>query len=82
MYRKLLELAPGLGGLAQAIGAALLPQGKAEAALAMVQQEVDEGSRLAVLPIMLQANGRKAEADEALKALIARWADRRAFLWP
>ena len=31
------------------------------------------------LPIMLQANGRMAEADEALKALIARWADREAY---
>jgi tetratricopeptide (TPR) repeat protein len=28
---------------------------------------------------MLQANGRMAEADEALKALIARWADREAY---
>ena len=28
---------------------------------------------------MLQANGRMAEADEALKALIARWADRGAY---
>ncbi len=31
------------------------------------------------LPVVLQANGRKAEADEALKAQIARWADRGAF---
>ena len=79
MYRKVLELAPGVAWFHQAIGAALLQQGKAEAALAMVQQDVDEGSRLLFLPIMLQANGRKAEADEALKALIARWADRGAF---
>ena len=27
----------------------------------------------------MQANGRKAEADEALKALIAQWADRGAY---
>ena len=45
----------------------------------MVQQEVDEGTRLAYLPIVLQAAGRQAEADEALKAQIAHWADTGAF---
>jgi hypothetical protein len=74
MYRKVLDLVPGRGGTHQRVGAALLLQGKAEAALAMVQQDVD-WSRLWLLPIMLQANGRMAESDEALKALIARWAD-------
>jgi hypothetical protein len=42
----------------------------------MVQQ--NEWSRLWYLPIMLRANGRMAESDEALQALIARWADRAA----
>jgi tetratricopeptide (TPR) repeat protein len=79
MYRKALELAPGAPWIRGNIGAALLQQGKTEAALAMVQQEADEAFRLLILPIVLQANGRKAEADEALKALIARWADRGAF---
>ncbi len=45
----------------------------------MVQQEADEASRLMILPIILQAAGRQAEADEALKAQIARWADTGAF---
>ncbi len=45
----------------------------------MVQQDVDEGVDCGYLPIMLQANGRKAEADEALKALIAQWATRGAY---
>jgi hypothetical protein len=44
----------------------------------MVQQEVDEANRLAILPVVLHAVGRKAEADEALNALIARWGD----TWP
>jgi len=79
MYRKALELAPGAVWFHNLAGAALLQQGKAEAALAMVQQEPDEGYRLYFLPIMLHANGRKAEADEALQALIAQWADRGAF---
>ena len=79
MFRKVLELAPGFAVDTQAIGETLLLQGKPEAALAMVQQDADEGSRLLFLPIMLQANGRKAEADEALKAQIARWADTGAY---
>jgi hypothetical protein len=76
MYRK--ALAPDAVCTRSAIGRALLPQGKAEAALAKVQQD-DEGSRLIYLPSMLRANGRKAEADEALQAQIARWADRGAY---
>ena len=79
MYRKLLELAPGFLWTRACLGKTLLAQGKPEAALAMVQQEVDEVDRLAYLPIVLQAAGRKAEADEALKAQIAQWADRGAY---
>ena len=41
----------------------------------MVQQENDEENRLTILPIALQAAGRKTEADEALKALITKFAD-------
>ena len=39
----------------------------------------DAGARRAYLPIFLYAAGRRAEADEALKALIAHWADSGAF---
>jgi hypothetical protein len=56
-----------------------LMQGKPEAALAMVQQEADEVERQAYLAVMLQAVGRQAEADEALQAQIAHWADTGAF---
>ena len=34
----------------------------------MVQQEADEGNRILYLPIVLQAAGRQAEADERCKA--------------
>jgi tetratricopeptide (TPR) repeat protein len=44
----------------------------------MIQQEVDEANRLALVPVMLHAVGRKAEADEALNVLITRWGD----TWP
>ena len=39
----------------------------------MLQEEVDEGARIAYLPIMLQGTGRQAEADAALKELVAYW---------
>jgi TolB-like protein len=52
----------------------LLVQGNPDAALAMLQEELDEGARIAYLPIMLQGTGRQAEADVALKQLVAYWA--------
>jgi tetratricopeptide (TPR) repeat protein len=79
IYRKLLELDPDFPWTHAYLGKTLLAQGKPEAALAMVQQDLDEASRLLYLPIVLQAAGRKAEADEALKAQIAQWADTGAF---
>jgi TolB-like protein/Flp pilus assembly protein TadD len=75
MYRKVLEQAPNSAFAPSWLGKTLLAQGRPEEALAMVQQEVDEGDRLAYLPIVLQAVGRKAEADDALQAQIAQWAD-------
>ena len=79
MYRKLLDLAPDFYWTRAYLGKTLLAQGNVEAALAMVQGDVDEGSRLWVLPIVLQATGHRGEADEALKALIAQLADTCAF---
>ncbi|HUK83228.1 MAG TPA: TIR domain-containing protein [Verrucomicrobiae bacterium] len=78
MYRRELEVAPDSMFVHVDIGGALLLQGKPEAALAMVQQDV-ERTRPAFLPIVLQANGRMAEADAALQALIAQCADRCAY---
>jgi TolB-like protein len=79
LYRKLLELEPGFLWTRSYLGKTLLAQGKPDAALAMVQQEADEATRLWFLPIVLQAAGRQAEADEALQAQIAQWADTGAF---
>ena len=79
MYRKLLELEPDFAWTRTYLGKTLLAQGKPEAALAMVQQEVTRGIDCCCLPIVLQAAGRQAEADEALKAQIAHWADTGAF---
>jgi adenylate cyclase len=53
----------------------LLVQGKADVALATLREEVDEGARIAYLPIMLQANGRQSDSDAAMKELVAYWGD-------
>jgi adenylate cyclase len=78
-YRRLLEVAPGFLWTRSYLGKTLLAEGKPEAALAMVQQEDDEENRLVFLPIALQAVGRKAEADEVLKGLIAKFAHTKAY---
>jgi tetratricopeptide (TPR) repeat protein len=75
----LLEIAPGFLWTRGYLGKTLLMQGKPKEALAMVQQEADEEERLAYLAVVLQAAGRQAEADEALQAQIAQWADTRAY---
>jgi TolB-like protein/Flp pilus assembly protein TadD len=78
LFRELLELEPGFLWTRRWLGKTLLAQGKSEAALTIVQQDVDDANRMSILPVMLHAVGRKAEADEALNALIARWSDS----WP
>jgi len=79
LYRKLLELEPDFLWTRSYLGKTLLAQGKPDAALAMVQQEADQATRLWFLPIVLQAAGRQVEAGEALQAQIAQWADTGAF---
>jgi serine/threonine-protein kinase len=54
------------------LGKTLLAEGKAEAALAMVQQENSGEFRQKYLPIVLRAVGRTADADDALQALVAK----------
>jgi TolB-like protein/Flp pilus assembly protein TadD len=78
-YRKLLELVPDYAWARGYLAKTLLAESKAEAALAMAEQEADEANRLDVLPIVLQAAGRQAEADEALKALATKYADSDAY---
>jgi TolB-like protein/Tfp pilus assembly protein PilF len=73
--RRLLEVSPDFPWTRGLLGAVLLEQGNAEAALAVVQQEPDREMQLVGLPIVLQAAGRQAEADAALQAQIAQWAD-------
>jgi tetratricopeptide (TPR) repeat protein len=73
-YRKLIELVPDYAWAHAYLAKTLLAAGKPEAALAMAQREGVEANRLDILPIVLQAGGRRAEADEALKALVTKYA--------
>ena len=50
-----------------------LSQGKPELALRTLREEMDQGARIAFMPIMLQANGRQSEADAAMTELVAYW---------
>ena len=78
-YRRVLELAPQFWWAPSSLARILLAEGRPDAALAMLQQDVHEGDRVQVLPIVLQAVGRKAEADRALNVLITSHADSDAY---
>jgi len=74
-YRRVIALAPGFGWAYPYLGKTLLAEGKPEAALAVVQQAKQETDRMAMLSIALQAAGRTAEADDALSALLTKFAN-------
>jgi TolB-like protein/Tfp pilus assembly protein PilF len=77
-FRRVLELSPGYILASSYLGKTLLAEGKPEAALGMVEQDT-ENARQALLPIVLQAAGRKVDSDEALKTLITKFADTHAY---
>lgn len=54
-------------------------EGKSDAALTTVQQELEEADRIDVLPMVLRAVGRGADADAALKVLTTKYADTDAY---
>ena len=78
-FRRVLNLAPAFISGHYYLGKALLAEERAQEALTITQQEVDEGNRLNLLPIVLQAVGRKPDADEALHVLSTKFADDAAF---
>jgi tetratricopeptide (TPR) repeat protein len=78
VFRGLLEREPEFPWTRRMLSKTLLAQGEPQAALVMLQQEADEANRMVMLPIVLQAVGRNAEAEDALNALIERWGD----TWP
>ena len=78
-YRKLLEVAPGFLWTRAYLAKTLLAEGKADAALAVIEQETDDENRLVMLPIVLHAVGRASESDAALNSLIARFGQTDAY---
>jgi len=68
-----LSLSPNRSNAHAEIGNALLLKGDATAALAEIEQEKSEVWRMIDLPMAYCALGRKADADAALDALIAKY---------
>ena len=72
-YRRVLGLSPGYASAHYQICVAMLLKNDAPAALAEIEQENNEPSRLIGLPMVYHALGRKAESKIALATLIARF---------
>jgi TolB-like protein/Tfp pilus assembly protein PilF len=71
--RTTLNLSPSQGKTHAQLGMALMQKGDATAALAEMEQEKSEVHRMIGLPMAYCALGRKADADAALNALIAKY---------
>ncbi len=78
-FRTVLSLSPSRGGAHAQLGRALMRKGDAPAALAEIEQEKNEGWRMIALPMAYCALGRKADADAALDALIAKYEKESAY---
>ncbi len=72
-YRRVLGLSPGYASAHFQICVALLLKNDARAALAEIEQESNDPSRLIGLPLVYHALGRKAESKIALAGLIAQF---------
>ena len=72
-FRTVLSLSPSNGGAHAQLGLALMLKGDATAALAEIEQEKTENWRMIDLPMAYCALGRKADANAALNALIAKY---------
>jgi TolB-like protein/class 3 adenylate cyclase/Tfp pilus assembly protein PilF len=71
--RTLLSLSPNRGNAHAELGIVLMLKGDAAAALTEIEQETSELWRMVNLPMAYCALGRKADADTALNALIAKY---------
>jgi len=66
---RLLQLHPDFGAVYSALGATQLQAGQFDAALASIQKESAEASRLAGLAMAYSALGRREDSDAALRSL-------------
>ncbi len=76
--RKVLEIKPRYVGASYFLGIVLLARGDPDAALTAMGRD-NSAFRIIGLPVVYWALGREAEADAALRKLIAEHADRYAF---
>jgi TolB-like protein/Flp pilus assembly protein TadD len=72
-FQTVLSLSPSRSAAHAAIGEALLLKGEASAALAETNRETSDFWRMIGLPMAYHALGRKADADAATAALIAKY---------
>jgi len=72
-FRTTLSLSPNQGVAHSELGMALMQKGDATAALTEIEQEKSESWRMYGLPMAYCALGRKADADAALNAVIAKY---------
>ncbi len=72
-YRRVLALSPGYASAHYQVSVAMLLQNHAQAALAEIEQENNEPSRLIGLPMVYHALRREAESKVALARLITRF---------
>lgn len=77
--RKGLELSPLSGTLHATLAETLVAQGRHEEALSESMQEPDEIMRYWALAIVHHASGHPEESDEALRQLIAKYAEESAY---
>jgi TolB-like protein len=78
--RKLLDLNPAYATAQAQYGLTLLLMGKSAEALAAVEKEPDEATKLQALTCIYWAMGRRAESDSALGALERGFADRNEYM--
>jgi TolB-like protein/Flp pilus assembly protein TadD/class 3 adenylate cyclase len=71
--RMALSLSPSMGSAHSLVADALLLKGDAAGALAEIEKEPNESVRMITLPMVYHALGRKADSDNALAALIAKY---------
>jgi len=74
-----LDLSPQYTGPHAYLALNLIAQGRREEALAEALREPEEWARLLALPIIYHTTGRHAEADAALRELIAKHAKESAY---
>ena len=82
MYRRVIELAPQSGWTTVGSARRFSRRARRRRRWPWRSKKSTEEERLGYLPIFLQAVGRQAEADAALQAQIAQWADTCAFALP